>query len=217
VYQSVLADVRLFELLGRIDHDLARSAQAGGCRRCGGRLDRADYARKPRGLSAPEHAALGALPGTSGLCRRGDHRDHGVASGSAACRSTSAAGVARGERTHAGAVAPLVARRVRGERVLAPRPRSTAHAGADPWVAGRAAAPLRRRPPDAADRGAALPRSDHHGGRRYVRDGGGVHRTRRRCALRSDPRPPRVRSDLARTSRRERSTVDERVPPTPGP
>jgi len=50
VYQSVLADVRLYELLLRIDQDLARSAQVEGCRRCGGRLDRADYPRKPRGV-----------------------------------------------------------------------------------------------------------------------------------------------------------------------
>ena len=54
MYQSVLADVRLFELLGRIDQDLARVVQGKGCGRCGGRLDRADYARKPRGMPA-EH------------------------------------------------------------------------------------------------------------------------------------------------------------------
>ena len=50
MYQSVLADVRLYGLLLRLDQDLAGSAQAGGCRHCGGRLDRADYVRKPRGL-----------------------------------------------------------------------------------------------------------------------------------------------------------------------
>jgi hypothetical protein len=50
VYQSVLTDVRLYALLLRIDQDLAGSAQAVGCGRCGGRLDRADYARKPRGV-----------------------------------------------------------------------------------------------------------------------------------------------------------------------
>ncbi len=50
MYQSVLTDVRLYGLLLRIDQDRASSAQAAGCGRCGGRLDRADYARKPRGL-----------------------------------------------------------------------------------------------------------------------------------------------------------------------
>ena len=37
-------------MLLRFDEDLARSAQAAGCGRCGGRLDRADYPRKPRGI-----------------------------------------------------------------------------------------------------------------------------------------------------------------------
>jgi hypothetical protein len=46
----VLADAGLYELLLRFDEDLARSTQAAGCGRCGGRLDRADYPRKPRGI-----------------------------------------------------------------------------------------------------------------------------------------------------------------------
>ena len=50
MYQSVLADGRLYELLLRLDQDLAHSTQAKGCGRCGGRLDRADYPRKPRGV-----------------------------------------------------------------------------------------------------------------------------------------------------------------------
>ena len=64
MYQSVLADGRLFELLGRIDQDLAHTTQAEGCRWCGGRLDRADYARKPRGMPAElgtEHAERRSL------------------------------------------------------------------------------------------------------------------------------------------------------------
>lgn len=36
-------------LLPRIDDDLAAKAQAAGCSFCGGRLDVADYPRKPRG------------------------------------------------------------------------------------------------------------------------------------------------------------------------
>ena len=42
-------------LLLAIDRDLAAAARHGGCLRCGGRLDGADYGRKPRG-------ALGPLP-----------------------------------------------------------------------------------------------------------------------------------------------------------
>ena len=73
MYQSVLKDVRLFELLLRVDQDLARDAQAEGCRRCGGRLDRADYARKPRGVPpklGAEHAVRRSFCCASGGCRR---------------------------------------------------------------------------------------------------------------------------------------------------
>ena len=71
MYQSVLADVRLYELLGRIDQDLARVVQGKGCGRCGGRLDRADYARKPRGVPPElgvEHAVRLSL--CCAACRR---------------------------------------------------------------------------------------------------------------------------------------------------
>lgn len=37
------------QLLPRIDDDLARTAQVAGCPECGGRLDVANYRRKPRG------------------------------------------------------------------------------------------------------------------------------------------------------------------------
>ena len=73
MYQSVLADVRLFELLERIDQDLARVVQGKGCGRCGGRLDRADYARKPRGMPAElgaEHAVRRSFCCAAEGCRR---------------------------------------------------------------------------------------------------------------------------------------------------
>jgi len=73
VYQSVLGDGRLFELLLRLDQDLARSTQAGGCRWCGGRLDRADYARKPRGMPVElgtEHAVRLSFCCSAEGCRR---------------------------------------------------------------------------------------------------------------------------------------------------
>ena len=57
MYTTLLTDATLFEALLAIDHELATTAQAGGCRRCAGRLDHADYPRKPRGgpatLGAP--------------------------------------------------------------------------------------------------------------------------------------------------------------------
>ena len=45
----LLRDARLYDHLLRMDRDLAVAEQAGGCPRCGGRLDAADYPRKPRG------------------------------------------------------------------------------------------------------------------------------------------------------------------------
>ena len=69
----MLADVRLFELLGRIDQDRARVVQGKGCGRCGGRLDRADYARKPRGMPAElgaEHAVRRSFCCAAEGCRR---------------------------------------------------------------------------------------------------------------------------------------------------
>lgn len=46
---DLLTDSRLFLLLLRIDRDLARTDREKHCRHCGGRLDTANYKRKPRG------------------------------------------------------------------------------------------------------------------------------------------------------------------------
>ena len=73
MYQSVLADVRLYPLLLRLDQDLARTAQEKRCGWCGGRLDRADYARKPRGLPpelGAEHKVRLSLCCAAEGCRR---------------------------------------------------------------------------------------------------------------------------------------------------
>ena len=48
MYTTLLTDATLFDALLAIDQDLATTAQAGGCLLCGGRLDHADYPRKPR-------------------------------------------------------------------------------------------------------------------------------------------------------------------------
>jgi hypothetical protein len=49
LYLTWLADARLFELLARIDTDLAETARQAGCRACGEVLHRAPFPRKPRG------------------------------------------------------------------------------------------------------------------------------------------------------------------------
>jgi hypothetical protein len=49
VYQALLADARFHELLLAFDHDLAATARAAGCGRCGGVLHSARFRRKPRG------------------------------------------------------------------------------------------------------------------------------------------------------------------------
>jgi hypothetical protein len=51
----LLGDARLWELLARIDGDLAAAARAGGCPICGGALHLSRYPRKPRG--GPEDLA----------------------------------------------------------------------------------------------------------------------------------------------------------------
>lgn len=55
-------DVQFLQSLVALDEAISEHVQAGRCQHCGGRLDRADYARKPRG---------GCLaPGAETWCRR---------------------------------------------------------------------------------------------------------------------------------------------------
>lgn len=46
---SILQDARLYQVLQRLDVDLAQTARALGCQHCGGLLHSAHYVRKPRG------------------------------------------------------------------------------------------------------------------------------------------------------------------------
>lgn len=46
-----LPGASLYRFIQQIDLDIVKSAQACPCLHCGGRLDRADYNRKPRGVS----------------------------------------------------------------------------------------------------------------------------------------------------------------------
>jgi len=49
LYTTLLNDTTLLTALIAIDQDMAATTQAGGCRRCPGRLHCGDYPRKPRG------------------------------------------------------------------------------------------------------------------------------------------------------------------------
>lgn len=48
MYQSLLTESNLYPILRRLDEELAAEAKKLGCP-CGGKLDRANYPRKPRG------------------------------------------------------------------------------------------------------------------------------------------------------------------------
>lgn len=70
---KLLADARFYELQMKFDGDLAAEARAARCSECGGRLDSANYPRKPRG-------ALTKLPDNyetkfSLCCARCRHRN----------------------------------------------------------------------------------------------------------------------------------------------
>lgn len=47
--EEVIRSVSFYSLLYRIDEEMAKEVQQRGCSRCGGRLDRGTYTRKPRG------------------------------------------------------------------------------------------------------------------------------------------------------------------------
>ena len=53
-HQCYLAKKSVYELLEKCDAEWAEKCQQAGCLKCGGRLDRSDYRRKPRG--GPEEA-----------------------------------------------------------------------------------------------------------------------------------------------------------------
>lgn len=65
MYQSLLRDSRLFDLLLRLDEDLAAQTRRAGCA-CGGALHSAHYERKPRG--GPEGLPAGGALRFSFCC-----------------------------------------------------------------------------------------------------------------------------------------------------
>ena len=52
-YQRLLAESKLRAFLEKVDREMAEKAHEAGCLKCGGKLHRADYWRKPRGLGDP--------------------------------------------------------------------------------------------------------------------------------------------------------------------
>ena len=54
---ELLQDPRLYEVLTKIDEELAAEIQSQGCSKCGGTLHRANYPRRPRG-GATDSAAV---------------------------------------------------------------------------------------------------------------------------------------------------------------
>ena len=71
MYQALLRDTSLFDLLLRIDEELAEEVRRAGCV-CGGALHRAYYERKPRGPVGlgPEHAVRFSYCCEKEGCRR---------------------------------------------------------------------------------------------------------------------------------------------------
>ena len=66
--QAHLTDQKLWGLLEKVDGDLAEAARNGGCPRCGGKLHRSDYGRKPRG--GPDWARRDSFCCDQEGCRR---------------------------------------------------------------------------------------------------------------------------------------------------
>ena len=97
MWQKYLQDARLFDILQRYDEDIARKRKAEGCA-CGGRLDCANFRRKPRGLpsNVPEDLAAAYQLRLSLCC--------------ATCRSRTTPVSVRffGRRVYAGAVFVLI-------------------------------------------------------------------------------------------------------------
>lgn len=52
MWHRLLSSAKFYELLLKFDEDLSAEARAAGCQWCRGRLDRANYPRKPRGAMA---------------------------------------------------------------------------------------------------------------------------------------------------------------------
>ena len=69
---SLFTDSRLFTFIQKIDDAAAAACVGGSCAHCGGRLDRAFYARKPRGL--PPDIGDGFCIRPSFCCRQEDCR-----------------------------------------------------------------------------------------------------------------------------------------------
>ena len=96
MYQTLLSDANLFRFLLKLDQYLATAVKEEGCR-CGGKLHRASYPRKPRGVPAELDEAYSSRH--SYCCAKEGCRK----------RATPASFRFLGRRVFAGAVVVLVA------------------------------------------------------------------------------------------------------------
>jgi hypothetical protein len=71
---SFVADDRFFALLAQEDARVAAQVKAGGCRLCRGRLDQANYPRKPRGGAIAAAGETQVLRSSFCCCREGCRR-----------------------------------------------------------------------------------------------------------------------------------------------
>ena len=95
--QNHLANSSLFQLLEKVDAELAEAARTKGCAHCGGIVHRADYPRKPRGGPQWE-------------------RRHSFCCGEEGCRRRNTPESVRflGRRVYAGLVVVLIAAMIHG-------------------------------------------------------------------------------------------------------
>jgi hypothetical protein len=103
--EKVLQDRRLYQFLEKADADRAEAMRLDGCRRCGSRLHRADYERKPRG-------------GPGEFMDRWDKR-HSFCCEKEGCRKRHTPSSVRflGRKVYAGVVVVLVAAMMHGPNV----------------------------------------------------------------------------------------------------
>lgn len=73
---EVASGANFWSLLTRIDEAICEAVRRAGCGRCGGRLDRSDYSRKPRGGALVAASEMDGDPHRLSLCcdRRGCRR-----------------------------------------------------------------------------------------------------------------------------------------------
>ena len=194
MYAELLGDATLYEILQRVDEDLAAQARVAGCT-CGGRLHSAVYPRKPRGgpaglgtgyetrlsyCCAAEGCRRRTTPpsvrflGAQGVPGRGGDAGERPPTGAESDTGAGAAGSVRRRRAHAAAVAAVVAEDFRRGELLASGTGAVHAGGETQRVAARCGRAVWRRNDRRTLSGAALSLAEQHRllravGRRFLR------------------------------------------------